>query len=77
VDWVKSYFESNPDASFVVTDLNVGGNTKAISSAIQHVKGMSDKAALFVSVDPETQKVSHMSIVPSVCFFSISRRSMY
>jgi alanyl-tRNA synthetase len=66
VDWVKTYFEANPDAAFVVTNLNVGGNTKAISSAIQHVKGMPDKAALFVSVDPETQKVSHMSVVPSV-----------
>lgn len=45
----------------------MGGNTKALTSAIQHVKGLKDKAALLVTVDKEPGKVNHMSVVAQVC----------
>ncbi len=67
VDWVKTYFDTHPDAPFVIQVMPMGGNTKALTSAIQHVKGLKDKAALLVTVDQEAGKVNHMSVVAQVC----------
>ncbi|KAJ1921361.1 Alanine--tRNA ligase [Mycoemilia scoparia] len=67
VDKVKELIENNPDTKFIIEDLNVGGNNKAISSAITHIKslkGSDAKAALFVSVDKENGRVAYQCIVP-------------
>ena len=61
MEWVKDYFESHPDTSYVVKVMDVGGNTKALNAALQHVKGLDNKAALLMTVDQD--KVSHMCIV--------------
>ena len=42
------------------------GNASAANSAIQHVKSLKDKAALFMAVDPESSKITHMCVVSPV-----------
>ncbi|KAK9768732.1 Alanine--tRNA ligase [Basidiobolus ranarum] len=64
VDTVKQCIEENPDQDFVVKVLDVGSNSKALSSAIQHVKGLKTKAAYLISVDAEGGRVAHQCIVP-------------
>jgi alanyl-tRNA synthetase len=59
---VKNAFDQNPASLFYVGIVNRSGNTKALSQAISHVKGLSDRAALLISVDG--QKVTHQCIIP-------------
>jgi alanyl-tRNA synthetase len=72
VEWVKTYFDENPDSLFVVRNIPVGSNTKALNAALQHVKTLKDKAAMFATVDAETQKVHHMCVVSNVRYFLYS-----
>jgi alanyl-tRNA synthetase len=44
--------------------VNRTGNTKALSQAISHVKGMPDRAALLISIDEVGGKVAHQCVVP-------------
>ncbi|KAJ3193439.1 Alanine--tRNA ligase [Irineochytrium annulatum] len=62
VERVKAYFESHPQAAYVVMDLNVGSNGKAVSSAIAHIKTLS-KSALLVSMDAGAGKISYSAVV--------------
>jgi len=64
VDDVKSFFDSNPEAWYLVKVLPVGGNTKALAKAVEHVKGRKDKAAMLMVVDGDSGKVSHQCVVP-------------
>ncbi|ORX99184.1 alanyl-tRNA synthetase [Basidiobolus meristosporus CBS 931.73] len=64
VDTVKECIEENPDKEFIVKVLDVGSNGKALSSAIQHVKGLKTKAAYLISVDAAGGRVAHQCIVP-------------
>ncbi|TPX70949.1 alanine---tRNA ligase [Chytriomyces confervae] len=63
VEKVKAVFDANASLKYVVMNLNVGGNAKALSSAVQHVKTLSGKSALFISVDKDAGKVSYSAIV--------------
>ncbi|KAI8618801.1 tRNA synthetases class II (A)-domain-containing protein [Chytriomyces sp. MP71] len=60
---VKALFEANPALTHTVHDLKVGGNMKAVSAAVVHVKGLGTKSALFVSVDKEAGKVVYSAVV--------------
>ncbi|TPX68918.1 alanine---tRNA ligase [Spizellomyces sp. 'palustris'] len=61
---VKTYFDQNPDVPFLVEVLPYGGNTKALAKAIEAVKGLKTKAAMLLTVDAESSKVSYQCIVP-------------
>jgi alanyl-tRNA synthetase len=50
---VKGYFSDAASANYLVRVLDVGGNTKALSSALNVVKGIPGKAALLLAVDGE------------------------
>ena len=69
VDKVKQYFETKPDSNILVDIISDRGNAKALSSAIAHVKGMGNKAALLFAVDSVNNKISHACIVPKVMIF--------
>ncbi|KAJ3274728.1 Alanine--tRNA ligase [Terramyces sp. JEL0728] len=66
VDEIKTVFTENPDKNFYVAVINTTGNTKALSQAISHVKGLPGKAALLIAVDHQNQKVNHQCVVPQV-----------
>ncbi|KAI9090443.1 tRNA synthetases class II (A)-domain-containing protein [Phlyctochytrium arcticum] len=61
---VKSYFEANPEALYMVEVLPYGGNAKALAKAIEAVKGLKNKAAMLLTVDSSANKVSHQCVVP-------------
>ena len=63
VELVNNVFENN-DLPVDVGIINKTGNTKALSQAIGQVKGL-NRAAMLISLDPETKKVIHQSYVPS------------
>ena len=63
---INQYFEANANYPFIVKIVSKTGNTSAANSAIQHVKSLKDKAALFIAIDPESSKVTHMCIVAPV-----------
>ncbi|KAI9596522.1 alanyl-tRNA synthetase [Syncephalis fuscata] len=63
VEAVKTTIEKAPDAEIIVQRLEVGGNTKAVLAAVQHVKSV-NKAAYFFSVDEEAGRVGHQCFVP-------------
>ncbi|KAI9179741.1 Alanine--tRNA ligase [Blastocladiella emersonii ATCC 22665] len=58
---VKAYFARDDAKPYLVRVLNVGGNTKALVSAINAVKGQEGKAALVLAVDGD--KVSYHAYV--------------
>ncbi|TPX59424.1 alanine---tRNA ligase [Powellomyces hirtus] len=62
---VKNYFEQNPEQNFLVEVLPYGGNGKALAKAIEQVKALKTKAALLITVDAATNKVSHQCVVPA------------
>ena len=62
---VKEAIEKAPDAEVIVQQLEVGGNTKAVLAAVQHVKSV-DKAAYFFSIDEVAGRVGHQCFVPKV-----------
>lgn len=63
-EFVKAEIEKNAEAKYIVLRLNVGSNNKAIAGAINYVKNLKTKAALFISVDEATKRVSHQCVVP-------------
>ncbi|KAJ3205616.1 Alanine--tRNA ligase [Entophlyctis luteolus] len=60
---VKEVFEGDDAPEYVVADLGVGSNMKALSSAINHVKGLTGKSALLVSSDEDDSKVVYAAYV--------------
>ncbi|KAI9218987.1 Ala1 alanyl-tRNA synthetase [Blastocladiella britannica] len=58
---VTAFFADPEAAPFLVRVLNVGGNTKALTAALNSVKGRTGKAALLLAVDGE--KVSYHAYV--------------
>jgi alanyl-tRNA synthetase len=63
-EFVKTEVEKNPDAKYFVLRLEAGNNSKAVAGAVNYIKGLKDKAALFISVDEAAGRVSHQCIVP-------------
>lgn len=63
-EFVKSEIEKNPEAKYIVLRLNVGNNTKAIAGALNYVKNLKTKAALFIAVDENAKRVNHQCVVP-------------
>ncbi|KAJ3291258.1 hypothetical protein HDU79_002581 [Rhizoclosmatium sp. JEL0117] len=63
VEKVKAVFDGDKAPSFAVINLEVGSNSKAVSSAAVHVKGLNNKSALFISVDEEENKVVYQAVV--------------
>ncbi len=66
IESINSYFENNAESQFIVQVVSKTGNTSAANSAIQHIKSLKDKAALFMAVDPESSKITHMCVVSPV-----------
>ncbi|KAI9319073.1 alanyl-tRNA synthetase [Dichotomocladium elegans] len=63
-DAVKSYFDENPSATYLVKVLNVGSNSKALTGAIAYAKtSLKDKAVYVLSGDEASGRVSHNCIV--------------
>jgi len=62
-DILKKYVEDKPDAKFVVLNLPVDGNSKAMTQALTEAKAL-NKPALVVSVDGKAGKVAFSCIVP-------------
>eukprot|EP00128_Syssomonas_multiformis_P013802 Colp12_sorted_trinity150504_noHs@33595 len=60
VEKAKQLMAASPDAPFYVDILSVGGNTKAVSTALKESKS----PALFITVDSEASKVYCLAEVP-------------
>jgi hypothetical protein len=69
IESINSYFEKNVESSFIVQVVSKTGNTSAANSAIQHIKSLKDKAALFMAVDQDSSKITHMCVVSPVSLF--------
>ncbi|KAJ1965720.1 Alanine--tRNA ligase, partial [Dimargaris xerosporica] len=52
------------DQAYIVCQLDVQGNAKALSNAIQHVKSLKSKAAYLISPDTKNGRVAHQCVVP-------------
>ena len=63
-EFVKTEVEKNPEAKYFVLRLNAGNNSKAVAGAINYIKNLKNKAALFISVDESSSRVSHQCVVP-------------
>lgn len=65
VEAAKVTATENLDAPFIVSSFDAGSNAKALDSALKAVKTISPStAALFLSVDQETNKIIVLSAVP-------------
>ncbi|KAL1490632.1 hypothetical protein ABEB36_013293 [Hypothenemus hampei] len=65
VDEIKEFIKQNPNLPVLVKELKAFSNTKALDSALKQVRALSPvTAALFLSVDPESNKVFCLSSVP-------------
>ena len=64
IDSVTAFFTENPNARLCVQELDVGGNSKALQAAIQHINKKYQRAAYFFTVDHEEGKVIHMNSLP-------------
>ncbi|KAJ1655886.1 Alanine--tRNA ligase [Dispira simplex] len=64
VDEVQAVLAKDPEAEFIVCQLNVESNTKALSGAIQHIKSLKTKAAFLFSADMANGRVAHQCLVP-------------
>lgn len=65
VEKAKEICTLNPDASFLVYQLEAFNNTKALDSALKQVKTMCpDTSAMFVSIDKESKKIFALTSVP-------------
>ncbi|CAG8498843.1 14629_t:CDS:10 [Acaulospora morrowiae] len=64
IDMINDYFEKNPESRYLIKLVDIGSNTKAIASAITHVKtNLKDKAAYLFTVDESSNRVSHSCTV--------------
>lgn len=63
----KELCMADPDAKFLVHELNAFNNTKALDAALKQVKTLNPStAAMFFSVDPDSGKIFCLSSVPQV-----------
>ncbi|KAJ3116028.1 Alanine--tRNA ligase [Phlyctochytrium bullatum] len=62
IDEVKSIFDKDSGLQYIVRELKVGGNAKALSGAVAHAKSLG-KSALLLSVDLESEKVHYHAVV--------------
>lgn len=65
VDLIKAHFQEHENSKFLVKVLPFA-NTKALTSAMTHIKGMKTKSAALFSVDRASDKVSFQIIVTKV-----------
>lgn len=65
VEKAKEICSANPDAQFLVYQLDAFNNTKALDSALKQVKILCpETSAMFVSVDKESRKIFALTAVP-------------
>lgn len=65
VEEIKNLVTEKPNQPILVKQLNAFSNTKALDSALKQVKTLSpETAAMFVSVDPDTNKIFCLTSVP-------------
>ncbi|KAF7264334.1 hypothetical protein GWI33_000302 [Rhynchophorus ferrugineus] len=65
VDEIKEFVKANPNLPILVKELKAFNNTKALDSALKQVRSLSPStAALFVTVDPDSNKIFCLSSVP-------------
>ncbi|ENN77299.1 hypothetical protein YQE_06125, partial [Dendroctonus ponderosae] len=65
VDEIKEFVKENPNLPILVKELKAFNNTKALDSALKQVKTLSPAtAALFVTVDSDSNKMFCLSSVP-------------
>lgn len=65
VEKAKELTDANIDAPFLVHQFEAFNNTKALDSALKEVqKKCKDTPALFISVDPDSQKIFSLAAVP-------------
>ncbi|CAM6032224.1 unnamed protein product, partial [Sphagnum compactum] len=65
VEKAKEIAEANPNAPYLVYQLEAYNNTKALDSALKQVQKISkDTSALFISVDLDSKKVYTLASVP-------------
>lgn len=65
VEQAKQLCLENPEALFLVHRFEAYNNTKALDSALKQVKTLNaDTSALFVSVDPDSNKIFCLAAVP-------------
>lgn len=67
VEQVKEFLNANPNLPVIVKELKAFNNTKALDSALKQVKALSpNTSALFVTVDPDSDRMYCLSAVPKV-----------
>jgi alanyl-tRNA synthetase len=63
IESLDKYFEENPSAGFIVKNIDVGSNNKAIGAAINHIKfNHKEKSVYLLSV--ANGRVMHQCLVP-------------
>ncbi|KAI8061438.1 alanyl-tRNA synthetase [Gongronella butleri] len=61
---LKTYFEQNPDAKYIVLPVQLAGNSKAMIKTITFCKNsLKDKAVYLISPDQEAGRVAHNCFV--------------
>ena len=63
-DKIDAFFTENPNARVCILQLDVDGNSKALSTALQHVTKKYQRAAYLFSVDETEGRVAHCNILP-------------
>ncbi|KAJ1672523.1 Alanine--tRNA ligase, partial [Spiromyces aspiralis] len=67
IDKLKERIESDSDTKYLVQEIDVDGNSKAMSNVATYLKSLNGdqaKAVLFVSIDRANGRVAHQSVVP-------------
>ena len=64
----KKMIADNPDAPFVVAQMEAGANSKALDAALKEYKsGSKNTAAILFSVDDDVGKILCLAQCPKVC----------
>lgn len=65
VEEIKEFVRANPDLPILVKELKAFNNTKALDTALKQVRTLSPvTAALFVTIDEDSNKIFCLSSVP-------------
>ena len=65
VDQIKEFVKANPNLPVLVKELKAFSNTKALDTALKQVRSLSPPtSALFVTVDPDSNKIFCLASVP-------------
>lgn len=65
VEEIKEFVNANPNLPILVKELKAFNNTKALDTALKQVRSLSpNTSALFVTVDPDSNKMFCLSSVP-------------